>query len=343
MSFPQTGLSDEPLLRVEGLSVSIGGGRKPTPILDDVSFQIQPGEVLAVMGESGAGKSMTALAVMGILPSAVRVTQGSITFRNEDLMTMPAGRRRDLRGPQMAMVHQDAPTALNPVYTVGWQIAEMFKVHRRMGSSEAWQRAVELMASVGLPDAPMRARDYPHQLSGGMRQRVMIAMAIALEPRLLIADEPTTALDVTVQSQILQLLVALQKERQMGVMLVTHDFGVVAETADRVVVLYAGRVVESGTPQSILNTAAHPYSKALAACVPKMDEAAQRLPVIPGRPASLADAPSGCAFAPRCPLRRQVCVEVRPPLREVAPGQMAACHFSQEVLADDNRAVVFSS
>ncbi len=335
-------LSAEPLVRVDGLSLVLGSGRHVTPLLDDVSFVIEPGEVLAVMGESGAGKSMSAMAIMGILPAAVRIAGGRISYRGEELLGMPRDRRRSLRGPEMAMVHQDAPTALNPVYSVGWQIAEVFRVHRGMKSTDAWAKAVELMTRVGLPDPAERAKAYPHQLSGGMRQRVMIAMAIALEPRLLIADEPTTALDVTVQAQIMQLLVTLQKERQMGMMLVTHDFGVVAENADRVVVLYAGRIVETGTPQGILSAAAHPYSRALAACVPRMDEVSQRLPALPGKPASLADAPTGCAFAPRCPIRKQVCLSERPQLREVAPGKQAACHFSEEVLADGNRAVLFN-
>ncbi|MEJ6781092.1 ABC transporter ATP-binding protein [Aminobacter sp. Piv2-1] len=341
MTLFQPNSAFEPLLRVDRLSLALGSGPSRTPLLDEVSFDIQSGEVLAVMGESGAGKSMTALAIMGILSPGIRITNGRISYRGEDLLNLSPDRRRGLRGPEMAMVHQDAPTALNPVYSVGWQIAEVFKVHKGMSSADAWRNAVALMMRVGLPNAAARAKDYPHQLSGGMRQRVMIAMAIALEPRLLIADEPTTALDVTVQSQIMQLLVALQEEKRMGMMLVTHDFGVVAENADRVVILYAGRVVESGTPQSILSAAAHPYSRALAACVPRMDEAAQRLPVIPGKPASLADATAGCAFAPRCPLRQQICLHERPPLREVAPGKMAACHFSEEVLADGSRAVVF--
>jgi oligopeptide transport system ATP-binding protein len=327
-------LAPPPLLQIDGLSVTIRTRDGIVPILDDVSFSVAAGEILAVMGESGAGKSMTALAVMGILPRIARITRGAIRFRGEDLLAMPAARRRALRGPDMAMVHQDAPTALNPVYSAGWQVAEMFRSHRGLGSDEARRHAVDLLASVGLPDAAARARDYPHQLSGGMRQRVMIAMAIALEPALLIADEPTTALDVTVQAQILGLLRGLQQARGMGMMLVTHDFGVVAETADRVVVLYAGRMVESGTPEAIMTRAAHPYSRALAACVPRMDSATQKLPVIPGRPASLANVGPGCAFAPRCPIRRDRCGHERPPLRKVAPGRLAACHFSEEVLAD---------
>ena len=323
-----------PLLQIEDLSVVIGSKANAVAILDGVSFSVAAGEILAVMGESGAGKSMTAMAVMGILPRGGRITRGNIDFRGADLLAMSHERRRELRGPQMAMVHQDAPTALNPVYTVGWQVAEMFRSHRGMSQGEARGRAIDLLASVGLPDAAARARDFPHQLSGGMRQRVMIAMAIALEPSFLIADEPTTALDVTVQAQILGLLRTLQVERRMGMMLVTHDFGVVAEVADRVAVLYAGRVIELGTPEAILNRAAHPYSKALAACVPRLDVASPQLPVIAGRPASLADVSGGCAFAPRCPMRREICDRERPSLREVVPGRTAACHFSEEVLAN---------
>ncbi|MGO4740164.1 ABC transporter ATP-binding protein [Bosea sp. 2KB_26] len=329
----------EPLLEVEALSVALGRGAGAIPIVADLSFQVRPGEVVAVIGESGAGKSMSALAIMDILPPTAGVTGGSIRFMGEDLLTMPAQRRRMLRGSRMAMVHQDAPTALNPVYSIGWQIAEMFRVHRGATAADARREAIALMKKVGLPNAEERAGAYPHQFSGGMRQRAMIAMAIALEPAFLIADEPTTALDVTVQRQILDLLVGLQQERGMGLLLITHDFGVVAEVADRVIVLYAGRVVETGTPDEILTNPAHPYARALAACVPHLDSSVETLPSIPGMSASLATAGPGCAFAPRCPLRRPICLETRPALREIAPGRRAACHFSEEVLADDSRAV----
>lgn len=330
---------EQALVEVEKLSVTLGEGAKAIPIVADLSFQVRSGEVVAVMGESGAGKSMSALAIMDILPPMARVAGGSIRFSGEDLLTMPAQRRRMLRGSKMAMVHQDAPTALNPVYSIGWQIAEMFRVHRRATAAEARRQAITLMRKVGLPNAEERASAYPHQFSGGMRQRAMIAMAIALEPAFLIADEPTTALDVTVQRQILDLLVNLQQERGMGLLLITHDFGVVAEVADRLIVLYAGRVVETGTPDEILNNPGHPYSRALAACVPQLDRRDQKLPSIPGLSASLATAGPGCAFAPRCPMRRQPCDDVRPALRELAPGRRVACHFSEEVLADDSHAI----
>jgi ABC-type dipeptide/oligopeptide/nickel transport system ATPase component len=252
----------EPLIDIDDLSVELKGRRETVPILAGVSFQIRRGEVLALMGESGAGKSISALAIMGILPPTGHIASGRMTFAGRDLLALTPAQRRKVRGTRMAMIHQDAPTALNPVYPVGWQIAEMFRVHRGASAAEASAAAVALMEKVGIPNAPLRALDYPHQLSGGMRQRVMIAIAIALKPDLLIADEPTTALDVTVQAQILRLILDLQRENAMGVLLVTHDFGVVAETADRVAVLYAGRIIETGPTAAVLDRAAHPYSRA---------------------------------------------------------------------------------
>jgi oligopeptide transport system ATP-binding protein len=324
----------EPLIDIDDLSVELKGRRETVPILAGVSFQIRRGEVLALMGESGAGKSISALAIMGILPPTGHIASGRMTFAGRDLLALTPAQRRKVRGTRMAMIHQDAPTALNPVYPVGWQIAEMFRVHRGASAAEASAAAVALMEKVGIPNAPLRALDYPHQLSGGMRQRVMIAIAIALKPDLLIADEPTTALDVTVQAQILRLILDLQRENAMGVLLVTHDFGVVAETADRVAVLYAGRIIETGPTAAVLDRAAHPYSRALARCVPEMEGAWQALPVIAGRAASLAEAGEGCAFAPRCAHARDVCRARRPPLNAIAPDHWAACHFSEEILSD---------
>lgn len=329
--------SDKPLVSVKDLSVSIGG----VSILDGVNIDIYQGEILAVMGESGAGKSMVAMSIMGILPPLGTISAGEIFFREQNLLTSSENERRAWRGTKMAMVHQDAPTALNPVYTVGYQIAEMFQVHYGLGRKAAMDKAIELIKKVGLPNPQERAKYYPHQLSGGMRQRIMIAMAIALQPDFLIADEPTTALDVTVQAQILDLLAELQRENQMGVMLVTHDFGVVAEIANRVAILYAGRVIEIGKPDEIFTRAAHPYALALAACVPDLDLEEQRLPSIGGRPASLADSAKGCAFAPRCPFAKDICYSTRPLLKEVAYGRQAACHFSEKLMTSDNVAQAF--
>lgn len=330
--------SDKPLVSVKDLSVSIGG----VPILDQVSIDIYQGEILAVMGESGAGKSMVAMSIMGILPPLGVITGGEIVFRDQNLLSISENDRRELRGTSMAMVHQDAPTALNPVYTVGFQIAEMFRARLGMSRRDSMAKAIELIKKVGLPNPEERAQYYPHQLSGGMRQRIMIAMAIALEPGFLIADEPTTALDVTVQAQILDLLAELQSENQMGVMLVTHDFGVVAEIANRVAILYAGRVIETGKPEDIFTRAAHPYAIALAACVPDLEAEEQILPSISGRPASLVDSTTGCAFAPRCPFAHDICLIERPLLKTVAEGRQAACHFSDQLLAADNAASAFA-
>ncbi|WP_374834708.1 ABC transporter ATP-binding protein [Paenochrobactrum pullorum] len=329
--------SDKPLVSVKNLSVSIG----EIPILDGVDIDIYQGEILAVMGESGAGKSMVAMSIMGILPPLGRIIGGEIFFRDQNLLGIDKNSRRELRGTSMAMVHQDAPTALNPVYTVGYQIAEMFRARLGMGRKAAQEKTVELIKKVGLPNPEERANYYPHQLSGGMRQRIMIAMAIALQPDFLIADEPTTALDVTVQAQILDLLAELQRENQMGVMLVTHDFGVVAEIANRVAILYAGRVIETGKPEEIFTRAAHPYALALAACVPDLDLEEQSLPSISGRPASLMDSVTGCAFAPRCPFAQDICFSERPLLKVVAQGRQAACHFSEKLMASDNAASSF--
>ncbi|GAA0615978.1 ABC transporter ATP-binding protein [Paenochrobactrum glaciei] len=330
-------LSDKPLVSVRDLSVSIG----EVPILDGVSIDIYQGEILAVMGESGAGKSMVAMSIMGILPPLGKITGGEIFFREKNLLATSENSRRELRGTSMAMVHQDAPTALNPVYTVGYQIAEMFRARLGMGRKAAQEKAVELIRKVGLPNPEERSKYYPHQLSGGMRQRIMIAMAIALQPDFLIADEPTTALDVTVQAQILDLLAKLQQENQMGVMLVTHDFGVVAEIANRVAILYAGRVIETGKPDEIFTRAAHPYALALAACVPDLDLEDQALPSISGRPASLVDSIKGCAFSPRCPFSQDICNSERPLLKVVAQGRQAACHFSEKLMTSDNAARAF--
>ena len=267
------------------------------------------GETLAVLGESGSGKSVTAQAVMGILdmPPA-KIPAGRILFRGRDMLQMKAEARRRIRGPEIAMIFQDALSSLNPVFPVGWQIAEMFRVHRGMNRSDSKAEAVRLMDRVNIPAAKMRVNDYPHQFSGGMRQRVMIAMAIALDPAVLIADEPTTALDVTVQAQVMDLLAELRDERKMGLILITHDLGVVAaDIADRINVMYAGSIVESAPVHDLYRAPAHPYTEGLLKSIPRLDQKGRELFAIDGLPPSLLAIPPGCSFHPRCPRGQDRC------------------------------------
>ncbi|WP_270888438.1 ABC transporter ATP-binding protein [Pedococcus sp. 5OH_020] len=326
---PQAGL----LLEVDDLHVEFRTADGVAKAINGVSFNLNQGETLAILGESGSGKSVTAQAIMGILdmPPAV-IPKGQIRYCGQDLLTMPDDQRRRTRGPEVSMVFQDALSSLNPVFPVGWQIAEMFRVHRRMNKSDAMERAVRLMQRVQIPAAKERVKAYPHQFSGGMRQRIMIAMAIALDPAVLIADEPTTALDVTVQAQIMALLQELQEERQMGLILITHDLGVVADVADKIAVMYAGRIVERADVYELYRQPAHPYTKGLLESIPRLDQKGQQLAAIGGLPPNLMRIPPGCAFHPRCKYAQDVCREDRPPLREVVPGRESACHFAEEVL-----------
>jgi oligopeptide transport system ATP-binding protein len=321
------------LLEVDGVSVEFRTDYGVVQAVRDVSWHLDQGETLAILGESGSGKSVSAQAIMGLIDSPPGfVTSGEIRFRGTDLLTLPADEQRAVRGAQISMVFQDALSALNPVFTVGSQIGEMFRVHRGMGKKDSLARAAELMDRVGIPQAKERVRDYPHQFSGGMRQRVMIAMALALDPAVLIADEPTTALDVTVQAQIMDLLSHLQDETGMGIVLITHDLGVVAEVADRVNVMYAGSIVETGSIDTIFECPAHPYTVGLMQSIPRVDQRGSRLSPIVGSPPSLTDIPPGCSFHPRCPRAEAVCSVEAPALREVAGGRRSACHFAEEVL-----------
>ena len=322
--------SEAALLDVRGLTVEFRTRDGVARAADGVDLRVERGRTLAVIGESGCGKSVTAAAIMGIVAPPGQVTAGQIAFNGVDLVGLDDKARRALRGTQMAMVFQDAPSALNPVMQVGKQIAEMFRVHQGMSRKEAFARAVELMDSVRIPSAAARARDFPHQLSGGMRQRVMIAMAIALGPQLLIADEPTTALDVTVQAQILDLLAELKRELDMSVLLITHDLGVASQAADDVVVMYAGRVAERGPVDEVFAEPGHPYTRALLDSVPGR-QAAGELPAIPGMPPQLTRMPPGCAFAPRCGFAQALCVAAVPQLREFGQGRDVACVRAAEV------------
>jgi len=323
-----------PVLAVENLVVEFGLRGGSVRAVDGASWSVARGETLAILGESGSGKSVTAQAIMGILESPpARIVQGSIHYRGEDLLLLGEKRRRAYRGKAISMVFQDALSALDPVFPVGWQIAENFRVHLGLSRGEAMRRAIDVLDRVRIPAAARRARDYPHEFSGGMRQRAMIAMAIALEPDVLIADEPTTALDVTVQAQIMDLLAELQRETQMGLVLITHDLGVVAEVANRVVVMYGGRVVETSDARSLYRGPAHPYTRGLLAAIPRLESNGERLRAIPGAPPSLLQLPSGCAFHPRCQRARSpVCDSMRPLLQPVAPGRESACHFALEVV-----------
>lgn len=290
-----------PLLSAEDLRVSFATDDGILRAVDGVSFAVNPGEVVAIVGESGCGKSVTAATLIGLTRSSNAMISGSVMFDGTDLTTMPEAQLRRIRGERIAMVFQDPMTSLNPVYRVGTQIAEMIQAHRDVSKSEAIARAVTLLGEVGIPNPERRVRDYPHEFSGGMRQRVMIAMALALEPELLIADEPTTALDVTIQAQILDLLRTLNRTRDVSVLLITHDLGVVAELADRVVVMYAGQVVEQADVDDLFHRSRHPYTAGLLRSIPRLDEPrCDRLPQIAGQPPSLLDPPTGCRFAARC-------------------------------------------
>ena len=325
--------ADGHLLEVDGLSVEFRTEYGTVHAVNDVSWHLDAGESLAILGESGSGKSVSAQAIMGILDTPPGyVTSGAIRYRGRDMLRMPPTEQRKLRGPDVAMVFQDTLSALNPVFTVGAQIAEAFRVHRGLSKREGMERAADLMDRVRIPNARGRLKDYPHQFSGGMRQRVMIAMALALDPAVLIADEPTTALDVTVQAQIVDLLQQLQSETGMGLVLITHDLGVVGEVADRVAVMYAGRIIETGGIDAVFSRPAHPYTVGLMHSVPRVDQRGQRLSPISGSPPNLARIPPGCPFHPRCPRAEEVCSQERPPLRLVVPGRRSACHFAEEVL-----------
>lgn len=321
------------LLEVDDLHVEFHTEDGVARAINGVNFDLRAGETLAILGESGSGKSVTAQAIMGILdmPPA-KIPQGEIRYCGQNLLTMSEDKRRRTRGPEISMIFQDALSSLNPVFPVGWQIAEMFRKHRGMNKSDAQAQAIRLMERVQIPAAKDRVKAYPHQFSGGMRQRIMIAMAIALDPAVLIADEPTTALDVTVQAQIMNLLAELQEERQMGLILITHDLGVVADVADRIAVMYAGRIMERADVYELYAKPAHPYTLGLLESIPRLDQKGQELAAIGGLPPNLLRLPQGCEFNPRCRFAQDVCRADRPELREVAPGRLSACHFAQEVL-----------
>jgi oligopeptide/dipeptide ABC transporter ATP-binding protein len=321
------------LLEVEGLKTIFHTEGGIVHAVDGVSFSVRPGEVLAIVGESGCGKSVTALSIMGLIPSpAGRIAAGSIRYRGKDLLRLHREERRAIRGDRIAMVFQDPLTALNPVHRVGAQIAELIQAHRDVSRKDAWRRSVELLKLVGIPGAEDRARQYPHHFSGGMRQRAMIAMAIALDPDLLIADEPTTALDVTVQAQILRVLLDVRERFGMAIMLITHDLGVVAGIAERVVVMYAGQKIEEADVDTLYGNPKHPYTWGLLGSTTRVDRPRlEQLTQIPGAPPSLIKPPPACRFAPRCAYVQPVCRNEYPDLRQATvPDHLAACHFANQ-------------
>ncbi len=317
--------SGDPILRVRDLRVRFTTEDGVLNAVDGVSFELGRGEVLAIVGESGSGKSVTSQTLIGLTRASNATITGSVDYQGKDLIALDDRELQQVRGRQIAMVFQDPMSSLNPVYRVGFQITEMIRAHRKVSKKEAMNRAVELLRSVGIPNPERRVHDYPHEFSGGMRQRVMIAMALALEPEILIADEPTTALDVTVQAQILRLIEGLNRERDLAVVLITHDLGVVAEVADRVVVMYGGQIVEDGTLQEIFYDPQHPYTWGLLGSLTRLDQPqTDRLPQIGGQPPSLLNPPPGCRFAPRCPYAFDRCSE-RPPLQSRGGGHLDRC------------------
>jgi len=315
-----------PLLEVRDLRTHFSGDDGEFPAVDGVSFAIEPGRTLAIVGESGCGKSVTALSIMGLVPNPPgRIRGGSIRFEGRELIGAAAREIQDLRGNAMAMIFQEPMSSLNPAFTIGEQIVEGLLRHRRIGRGEARERALAMLRKVRMPAPEQRFHEHPHKLSGGMRQRAMIAMALACDPRLLIADEPTTALDVTIQAQILDLLRTLQRETGTAIILITHDLGVVAEVADEVVVMYAGRVVEQAPVQALFDSPQHPYTVGLLGSIPRLDAERTRLASIEGQVPSPLRRPPGCSFADRCPFADAQCRAAAPALREVAALHLAAC------------------
>ena len=321
---------DAPLLSVENLSISFAHPGGETAITRDVSFSVAPGERVGVVGESGCGKTVTGLALLGLLPSATARVRGAIRFQGEDLSTLPASRLRRLRGSEISMIFQEPMSALDPVFTIGEQLTETLRSHRKVSRKEARERSIEALAEVGIPSPAQRINDYPYQFSGGMRQRVMIAMALICRPKLVIADEPTTALDVTVQAQIIDLLREISDSTGTALLFITHDLGVVAETCSRLLTMYAGEVVESAPVDSVLYRPRHPYSSGLLCSLPGLSERGQRLPSIAGRVPAPDRMPRGCRFQARCPHATEGCEQPQP-LRPLTDHRLARCWRSAEL------------
>jgi len=325
-----------PLLDVRGLTVGFPTVRGVSRVVSDLSFQVAEGEILGLVGESGSGKSVTCRALLGLVPEPGAILAGEVRLDGRDLLGLDPRALREVRGAEMAMVFQDPMSSLNPVLTVGRQITETLTQRNGLSRRAARGRAVELLDRVGIPAAERRIASYPHELSGGMRQRVMIALALAGEPRLLLADEPTTALDVTIQDQILFLLREIRSQTGMAIVFVSHDMGVIAQTCDRVAVMYAGRLLEVAPADELFGLARHPYTRALLEAAPRIGEGRRRgeLHAIPGQPPDVAELPAGCPFAPRCPYAREACASVSMELELVAPGHVMACPFVRELVPE---------
>ena len=322
------------LLELRGLTTTFQTARGEISAIEDISFELNAGEILGIVGESGSGKSVTALTIMGLLPQPpARIAAGSVRFAGEELTTASPNRMEKIRGAGISMVFQEPMTSLNPVFTIGEQIMETVRAHERMSASAQRARAIEMLDRVGIPSATKRLNDYPHQLSGGQRQRVMIAMSLACRPKLLIADEPTTALDVTIQAQVLDLLMDLRDEFGMAIMIITHNMGIIAEVADRVLVMYAGRIVEQSPAADLFDAPQHPYTKGLLACVPTLQQDRHRLIAIPGSLPEPARRPPGCRFAPRCTYRIEACRTAIPPLVMQRDDRAVACIRADELVA----------
>ena len=317
------------LLEVKNLCTEFPVKRGVVRAVDDVTFSVDEGEILAIVGESGSGKSVTSLSIMGLLAEPGHVAGGSMEFDGKDLTTLSEKEYREMRGNDMAMIFQEPMTSLNPVYRIGDQIVEAIRTHEKISKKEALTRAIDLLRKVGIPSPEARVRDYPHQMSGGMRQRVMIAMALACDPDILIADEPTTALDVTIQAQIIELMQEMQEKNGNAIIMITHDLGVVADMADKIMVMYAGRPVEFGTAEEIFYESRHPYTWGLIRSIPEqaIDEKKPLTP-IHGNPPSLMNLPEGCVFSPRCPYATDKCRKQRPERVVTESGHYSACHFS---------------
>ena len=321
-----------PLLEVKNLKTYFFSPEKVVPAVDGVSFCVDRGETLCIVGESGCGKSVTSLSIMRLVPTPPgRFVSGQILFEGEDLLKKTEAEMCAIRGNSISMIYQEPMTSLNPVFTIGMQIVEAIRIHQGVSRQKAEEKAVKMLSLVGISDPESRMREYPHQLSGGMRQRVMIAMGLCCEPKLLIADEPTTALDVTIQAQILDLMRRLKEELGMTILFITHDLGVVAEMAQRVIVMYGGQVIEEAPVKDLFRTPRHPYTKGLITCIPKMDDDRETLDVIKGMVPAPSDFPAGCRFHPRCPYARECCRKTEPPVRDIGKTKVK-CHFP---LGDD--------
>lgn len=315
------------VLEVKNLVTTFRINKKEYPVIRDISFEIHENETLCMVGESGCGKSVTTLSVMGLLPENGAVRSGSIKLCGEELLGMSPRQLGQVRGKKMGMIFQEPMTSLNPLLTIGYQLTEGLRQHHGMSKAEAHATAVSYLEKVGIANAEERMKQFPFQLSGGLRQRIMIAMMMSLQPRLLIADEPTTALDVTIQAQILKLMDKLVKEQGASLILITHDLAVVSQMADRIIVMYCGKIVESGSRDDVIHRPSHPYTEGLLNSIPRMGEEQKRLESIPGMVPSMLDLPQGCYFAPRCKYCQDICRTVTPENHEVSPGHCAACHF----------------